>query len=188
MVNTLKVIRRANLQFIFVIVIVAAIGFWQRMDAAKENSTEEREERIVVESVQGLPVKDKSFYTPNEYSFGTDKQWNFVKKQLEGEYGLYEGTGHINNNSVNVEFILLPNGEIMGRYHHENGTQLDLNGTVNASNGNLLVRLGHEKNKTLSVWRLKPTYTNADEEIYEYEGTWGKKELPSKLTLKRKSN
>ncbi|MCH5241960.1 MAG: hypothetical protein J1F67_06005 [Muribaculaceae bacterium] len=184
MVNTLKVIRRANLQFFFVIVIVAALGIWQRMDAAKENS---KSNDVISQSIKGLPVKDNSMYEPTEYQFGSDKKWNNYKKKIEAENVIYEGRGYISNHNVEVELFLTPQGQVAGRYHNENGTKLDLNGNVDASTGDLVIQLGHENNKTKSIWRLHPASTNIEDEIYEYDGTWGKKDLPSKLTLKRKA-
>ena len=184
MVNTLKVIRRANFQFLLVAVVAVSIGVWQRMDASGESIKHSEKE---VEIVEGLPVKNKSISEVKENRYGSDKKWNSFKKELDKENVIYEGSGIINDKKVEVEFFLSPEGHVSGRYHHENGTKLDLNVYVDQSTGALIVQLGHESNKTLSNWHLIPSITDNEKEIYEYEGSWGKNGLPSKLTVHRKS-
>lgn len=79
-------------------------------------------------------------------------------------------TGAIGDDKVSVKCWLTEDGELHGRYHNENGTNLDLNGFIQP-NGDLYIQLGHDSYK--SVLRLHPV----SDEIpgsYRYEGSWGK--------------
>lgn len=79
-------------------------------------------------------------------------------------------TGAIGDDNVSVKCWLTEDGELHGRYHNENGTNLDLNGFIEPD-GNLYIQLGHDSSK--SVLHLRPV----SDEIpgsYRYEGTWGK--------------
>lgn len=79
-------------------------------------------------------------------------------------------TGAIGDDNVSVKCWLTEDGELHGRYHNANGTDLDLNGYLQPDGG-LYIQLGHDSYK--SVMQLYPV----SDEIpgsYRYEGTWGK--------------
>lgn len=88
-------------------------------------------------------------------------------------------TGAISNHNVSLKCWLTEDGEIHGRYRHDNGTTLDVNGYI-AADGSLYIQLGHDSEK--SEWRLYPVSDEASG-TYRYEGTWGKRNLESYLVF-----
>ena len=117
-----------------------------------------------------------------EHFFGTDESFNKYVASLDpSSYVRLNGSGDINDYAIDVSLIMNRYGTLIGRYHHSNGTNLDLNGYVDTYSGALYIRLGHANNSTLSHWTLYPeaSYGNG----FSYEGTWGKSALPSELTL-----
>lgn len=80
------------------------------------------------------------------------------------------GTGELNDGRITVECFLTEDGQIHGRYHHQNGTNLDMNGYIRPDES-LYIQLGHGSYK--SDWYLYPVSDELSG-TYRYEGTWGK--------------
>lgn len=91
---------------------------------------------------------------------------------------LLKGEGDIDGSSVWVDVFMTTDGQLYGRYQHENGTRLDLNGYV-CSDGSLYIQLGHESQK--SEWRLSPSGYDGN---FHYQGSWGKKGKPSRMEFR----
>lgn len=86
--------------------------------------------------------------------------------------------GEINGYEVGFEAILASDNRIYGRYMHSNGTKLDVNGVID-SYGNLIIKLGH--GSATSYWVLKNR--SSSDNCIGYDGTWGRKSLPSWLQI-----
>lgn len=121
---------------------------------------------------------------PEEF-FGTDERWHAYKSTQSGGNMLLSGSGFISDNSIELECLLRPNGTVVGRYHNENGTNLDMNGMLSSGGDNLIINLGHDSNGTYSQWRLYPVDYESEDGWYVFEGTWGKSNKPSRLILKK---
>ena len=89
----------------------------------------------------------------------------------------FHATGAIDDSNVTMRCWLTEDGEIHGRYRHENGTTLDANGFIQPD-GDLYIQLGHAGSK--SEWRLSPV---PSESGIRYEGTWGRRHKPSYITF-----
>lgn len=89
----------------------------------------------------------------------------------------FHATGAIDDSNVTMRCWLTEDGEIHGRYRHENGTTLDANGFIQPD-GDLYIQLGHGSSK--SEWRLSPVVSESG---LRYEGTWGRHNKPSYLTF-----
>ena len=89
----------------------------------------------------------------------------------------FRAFGAIDGSSVRMRCWLTEDGEIHGRYTHENGTTLDANGFIQPD-GDLYIQLGHGSSK--SEWRLSPVVSESG---LRYEGTWGRHNKPSYLTF-----
>ena len=89
----------------------------------------------------------------------------------------FHATGAIDDSNVTMRCWLTEDGEIHGRYRHENGTTLDANGFIQPD-GDLYIQLGHAGSK--SEWRLSPV---GSESGIRYEGTWGRRHKPSYITF-----
>ena len=153
-----------------------------------EEPTEYVEEESTVSyhsTSKGLPIKGYAANTYPDYSIKTDRDWIEAAYPVINSYDgvRLTGAGYIGESDVSVDVILLENGQVAGRYRHENGTKLDFNGYVESSTGNLYVRLGHDYDSTESYWTLRPVSTSDGDGFYVYEGEWGKSHKPSKLTL-----
>ena len=88
--------------------------------------------------------------------------------------------GTIDGKDVTMRCWLTEDGEIHGRYRHENGTTLDANGYLK-SDGSLYIQLGHASEK--SDWNLSPADSGLSG-TYRYEGYWGRKNKPSYLVFR----
>ena len=89
----------------------------------------------------------------------------------------FRAFGAIDGSNVRMRCWLTEDGEIHGRYTHENGTTLDANGFIQPD-GDLYIQLGHGSSK--SEWRLSPAVSESG---LRYEGTWGRHNKPSYLTF-----
>ena len=89
----------------------------------------------------------------------------------------FRAFGAIDGSSVRMRCWLTEDGEIHGRYTHENGTTLDANGFIQPD-GDLYIQLGHGSSK--SEWRLSSVVSESG---MRYEGTWGRHNKPSYLTF-----
>lgn len=150
-----------------------------------ENDAVAEEPVESISQAKGLPIKAMAAGYYPDYTIKTDYNWiEAAVPEIDSADGIIlNGYGHINNSDISVNVILLDNGQIVGRYHHSNGTKLDLNGYVDPSSGNLYIKLGHAYDSTESQWTLWPISTDKERGVYVYEGEWGKNNKPSMLTL-----
>lgn len=100
-----------------------------------------------------------------------------VADQTGSTHTYFHATGAIDDSNVTMRCWLTEDGEIHGRYRHENGTTLDANGFIQPD-GDLYIQLGHGSSK--SEWRLSPV---GSESGLRYEGTWGRHNKPSYITF-----
>ena len=100
-----------------------------------------------------------------------------VADQTGSTHTYFHATGAIDDSNVTMRCWLTEDGEIHGRYRHENGTTLDANGFIQPD-GDLYIQLGHGSSK--SEWRLSPVVSESG---LRYEGTWGRHNKPSYLTF-----
>ena len=100
-----------------------------------------------------------------------------VADQTGSTHTYFHATGAIDDSNVTMRCWLTEDGEIHGRYRHENGTTLDANGFIQPD-GDLYIQLGHGSSK--SEWRLSPV---GSESGIRYEGTWGRRHKPSYITF-----
>lgn len=100
-----------------------------------------------------------------------------VADQTGSTHTYFHATGAIDDSNVTMRCWLTEDGEIHGRYRHENGTTLDANGFIQPD-GDLYIQLGHAGSK--SEWRLSPV---GSESGIRYEGTWGRRHKPSYITF-----
>lgn len=187
MSNISKIKQRTILQYLVLVAAVIFSGWVIRYKENKQTTINAEKQRIESKSLNpGISVStNKASGYPNVKHL-SDNAWNKYKKQLlskRSDGQLFKGEGEINSKKVTVELILNSDGSLTGRYHHINGTKLDLNGYIDPSDGTLNIHLGHASDKTLSTWTLKPTESDIKNGIYKYVGKWGKKGLSSNLTL-----
>ena len=100
-----------------------------------------------------------------------------VADETGSTHTYFHATGAIDDSNVTMRCWLTEDGEIHGRYRHENGTTLDANGFIQPD-GDLYIQLGHAGSK--SEWRLSPV---PSESGIRYEGTWGRRHKPSYITF-----
>ncbi len=105
--------------------------------------------------------------------------YNKIFNETGSTHKSLKATGAISSHNVTVRCWLTEEGEIHGRYHNDNGINLDLNGFIQ-SDGNLYIQLGHGSEK--SEWRLHPV-SDEISGTYRYEGTWGKNNKSSYLVF-----
>lgn len=110
-----------------------------------------------------------------ELSIGNN--FDEVANRTGSTHTYFRAFGAIDGSSVRMRCWLTEDGEIHGRYTHENGTTLDANGFIQPD-GDLYIQLGHGSSK--SEWRLSPVVSESG---LRYEGTWGRHNKPSYLTF-----
>lgn len=179
MTGIAKINLRAALQYFVLVGVIVLLGAWLR---ARDNRQEIPDEIMYS---PGLPFTGISVEDYPDVKLGSEKAWNKYVKDLSPDDILFEGHGFLSKHDVSVNCVLLSNGQLIGRYHNSNGTNLDLNGYIIPATGELKIHLGHSYNKTLSNWSLSPVESNPEEGTFIYEGTWGKKNLPSQMTFKQ---
>ena len=188
MTPTNSLLIRAYLQLLLLVVIVFGIGcykrdglnfdginlksftFWDSSDKDKTSTT--------VAPTRLMAVYTSANAYP-EVKFLSDGAWkNYVSTST---YPRYDGKGNIGTDNVGFNIELRPNGTMVGRYYNANGTLLDFNGYINSSTGDLHIHLGH--GKELSDWTLTPVSSESSRSRYVYEGTWGRRNKPSRIII-----
>ncbi len=112
-------------------------------------------------------------YGSEQAYLNTSGEWGSTSTPLSA-------VGYIGENVVRVKCYITEDGELHGRYHNENGIDLDFNGYLD-SEGVLRVQLGHDSEK--SEWTLHYVKYGADVPPggMLYEGTWGRSNKASGL-------
>lgn len=151
-------------------------------DESEEKAAEKTpENRSYTYSSDALPISGHAANKYPDYNLGYD--WEYEEKfedmLARPSTRRFVGEGYISKSNVSVEGVLLSNGQLIGRYHNENGINLDLNGYVDSYTGELKIKLGH-KSET-SYWTLAPMVKRGSD--YHFTGTWGKASKPSDLTI-----
>ena len=193
---------RAFSQFALLIAIIFGIGYFQgnhislfggsdshsvKTEAPASEKTETytstAEETPASEETQltRLAATKSPAYDYPDMKFGSDEAWDdYLSSSRAKNLKLYKGVGHIAGQDVSMVFGLRPDGTMIGRYRHSNGTQLDVNGYV-SSYGDLYIHLGHASER--SNWHLEPTESKSTTDRYVYDGTWGRRNKPSRMAI-----
>ncbi len=124
---------------------------------------------------------------PNYFTFqlvplrmGSDKKMVQLFNETGSTNVPIEGKGMIGNDNISMEGWITEDGTIHGRYHNENGTNLDFNGYIRQDDG-LYIQLGHDNTK--SEWILFPVVSENSYGKIRYEGKWGKSQKDSYVTF-----
>lgn len=175
---------RAIWQLMLLFIVVVLVGAFKNVDLNKEKDKEK------LSREDNLPAKliptDKSGedIKISDISFGNDKKFDDSLNEDMEDYLILKGEGAINGEEVTIKCKYnIKDGTMVGRYHHKNGTNLDLNGKA-FPNGELEIHLGHKSNKTYSKWILNPVEEETSEGVYVFKGYWGKSRKPSNITFK----
>ena len=176
-------LNRTYWQLILVFAVVFILGMYRNGKAI--NAEKEKENEVVETSLpdrlEPQVAFDSSYEIP-DVVFGNDEEWEETAAEVDDETVILVGEGHIDNKHVTVicKYNLIDGG-MTGRYHHENGTALDLNGQVSTSGDKLEIHLGHKSDKTFSKWILYPVEDNTEKGRYAFKGYWGKSKKPSEI-------
>ena len=177
---------RAFSQFALLIAIIFGIGYFQGNHISlfgRSDSHSVKTETPASEETQltRLAATKSPAYDYPDMKFGSDEAWDdYLSSSRAKNLKLYKGVGHIAGQDVSMVFGLRPDGTMIGRYRHSNGTQLDVNGYV-SSYGDLYIHLGHASER--SNWHLEPTESKSTTDRYVYYGTWGRRNKPSRMAI-----
>lgn len=150
----------------------------QEMEVIEEEPAEQPVRAYTYDS-SALPISGHAANSYPDKRIGDD--WDYYSDDYLSRPGAKKisGEGYISKNSVAVEGVLLANGTIIGRYHNENGINLDMNGYVDSYTGDVKIKLGH--NSETSYWTLHSQMSRGN--AYQYSGTWGKNDKPSEMVF-----
>lgn len=176
---------RTYLQLGLIFVVVLLLGMYRNGKAINAQNNEEKEEiaqRSLPKKLEPQVAFDDSFEIP-DLVFGNDENWENAQ-EVDNETVIMIGEGNIDGKKVIVKCRYnLIDGGMNGRYLHENGTALDLNGQVSSSGDELEIHLGHKSNNTFSTWILYPDQNKTEKGEYAFSGYWGKSKKPSEITF-----
>lgn len=110
------------------------------------------------------------------YRLGSDKRMEQMFYDTGSTNIAIKGSGVIGSHNISMQGWITEDGTIHGRYHNENGINLDFNGYIKSDNS-LYIQLGHDGEK--SDWYLYPAASEATEGYARYEGKWGKSQKDS---------
>lgn len=117
-------------------------------------------------------------YELQTYRMGSDRKMEQMFNETGSTNVPIEATGVISDHSLTLQGWITEDGTIHGRYHNENGINLDFNGYITRDNG-LYIQLGHDSEK--SDWILHPVASELPQGYCRYEGKWGKSQKDSYL-------
>lgn len=174
-----NVVSKVALQLTVLVLVVFGAGYC--INAYKGAPSE-----AAVISEYKLPIGGTPANTFPEKRFGSDRKFEkyLSGPEFKADDRLIDGQGKINKSNVEIHCVLKSNGQLIGRYRHENGTTLDVNGYIDSDTDELRIRLGH--GRELSKWTLSPLKEKSSDNGFEYSGTWGKRNLESTMTLKER--
>lgn len=185
MEESAKIKKITWLAFIQCIIIICCVWFAANWIYGYDSKTVD--ENYVDKSHMGLPVSssDRVKDYP-DYIFKSNKKWNVHKETLLASDACkrVDGIGKISKSSINLDCILTENGSILGRYHNENGINLDVNGYIEAETNQLKIKLGHESETSYLILSPIENEKSNQSDEYSYSGTWGKKQLPAEISFK----
>lgn len=174
-------LKRTYWQLALVFIVVFILGMYRNGKA--DNA--EKENEIVESSLPDRLVPQVAFDSSNEIpdiGYGNDEKWEETAEDIDNETVILVGDGFIGEDHVTVRCKYNPiNGEMTGRYHNENGTNLDLNGQISPSGDELEIHLGHKYNNTFSKWTLYPVKEKTEDGKYAFQGHWGKAKKESEI-------
>ncbi len=119
-------------------------------------------------------------YELTTYRMGSDKKMDQLYMETGSTNVPIEATGMISSHNISMKGWITEEGTIHGRYHNENGINLDFNGYIRRDNS-LYIQLGHDGEK--SDWILYPVPSELPSGSYRYEGKWGKSQKDSFVTF-----
>lgn len=174
---------RAYLQYILLMCVIIGLGYYLRSHDSGHGSIDQTEANLPSQLVvTGTPAN-----TYTNKKLGSNKAWQkYLSSDEAATLPLYNTEGTISKYDVTMQFIVTPDGSIIGRYHNANGTNLDVNGYIESPSGNLYIHLGHGSELSSCQFSLVESESSAT--AYVYQGTWGKKKKPAKLTITPSAN
>lgn len=178
MTKSASIILRASIQYVLLILALLWLGYFMQEDSSKPDLKSSTELPLRL-TITGNAANDYP-----DLKFGSDISWERYYKNSK-EYSscpLFIGEGTINKYTIDFKFFLTPEGQLIGRYHNHNGIRLDFNGYIEKETGNLKVHLGHDHER--SQWDMSPSIAESTETEFVYDGKWGKKGKPSKVTIR----
>lgn len=145
----------------------------------------------------GLDVRNLELDFPELFMAGSghkhDSEWPaFRQAQLEiGGAKEYHGSGRFLTNegtwpdsdTYTIDIVVQSDGTLHGRYYGEYA-QLDVNGIVRQT-GDVYMVFGHDNDNTRSELHLHGVELRNGGNAYYMEGTWGKKDKPTRITFTR---
>lgn len=116
-------------------------------------------------------------YKLEAYRIGSDEKMAQLFEETGSTNVPIKATGMISKYNITMIGWITEEGTIHGRYHNENGINLDFNGFIRPDNS-LYIQLGHDSEK--SDWYLKPVPSELSSgDAVRYEGKWGKSQKDS---------
>lgn len=174
-------LNRTYWQLILVIAVVMIIGLYRNGKATNTENENEEVENSLPDRLEPQVALNSSDEIP-DMVFGSDEKWENEAKDIDDETIILVGNGYISESNIKVKCKYnLIDGGMTGRYHNENGTDLDLNGQVSPSGDKLEIHLGHKSNNTFSKWTLYPLEEETEKGRYAFKGHWGKSKKPSEI-------
>lgn len=172
-----SILSRAFIQFSLLVVVVLWIGYCMRIDESESDT------KAVIEHPAQLAITGNAVNEYPDMKFGSDTRWEeyHTDSKKYSECPRFVGQGTIDKSDIDLIFFLTPEGQLMGRYHNHNGIGLDLNGYIEEATGDLKIHLGHDSER--SQWVMSPIEEESTDTEFVYEGKWGKKGKPSKVTF-----
>lgn len=147
--------------------------------SSEDASETRRPSREYTYDANALPISGHAANKYPNYKIGSDYSYELDELADRSTSRILRGEGYISDHSVAIKAVLLPNGTIVGRYHNENGINLDANGYVDSYTGEVKIKLGH--GSETSYWTLHPSLRTGA--VYQYSGVWGKKNKPTEMTF-----
>lgn len=176
-------LNRTYWQLALVFIVVFVIGLYRNGKAKNKEKEQEMHELSLPDRLEPQIALEASYEIPDLF-YGSDEKWEKSAKDIDDETIILVGEGWISNHKVITECKYnIIDGSLTGRYHNENGTELDLNGQVSLSGDELEIHLGHKSDKTFSKWILYPKESETKNGTYVYSGYWGESKKPSEITF-----
>ncbi len=121
-------------------------------------------------------------YKLETYKIGSDSRMEELFTETGSTNVPIQAIGMIGNDNISMQGWITEDGTLHGRYHNENGVNLDFNGYIRPDNS-LYIQLGHDSQK--SDWILEPVVSELPTGHYRYEGKWGKSQKDSYVTFSK---
>lgn len=178
--------KRCKLQLFILLGIVFLISIGANeypKHSSKKTDFKEETTTSLPGAFQVKSAQPKSFELQK---FGSDVNFDkFASNLNPSDMTQFTAEGVLGESEFRMYGIVTPDGNLLGRYRHENGTTLDVNGKVDALDGSITIDLGHGSEH--SKMNLRPLDSLDSSDKLEYKGEWGKKKKNVDLRFKIKS-